>query len=66
MRVRDRLDRALQDYEDVNLGSQTARQALIDRIIDIVQKEPVDPKYWNVNETVVKHETETGEIIHPD
>ena len=66
MRVRDKLNEMLIRFECLNLGAESARQALIDRIIDIVQKEPVDPKYWNVNESVVKHETETGEIIHPD
>ena len=48
MRLRDRLDSALQDYEDVNLGSQTARDALIDRVIQIVQNEPTDSKYWTI------------------
>ena len=66
MRVRDKLNEMLIRFECLNLGAESARQALIDCIIDIVQKEPVDPKYWNVNESVLKHETETGEIIHPD
>ena len=54
----------LKDFEDVNLGSEAARQALINRIVDIVQREPVDPKYWNINKTGIKDET--GDVIHPD
>ena len=50
MRLRDRLDRAIQDFEDINLGSETARNALIDRIIWIVQNEPTDSKYWTIKE----------------
>ena len=68
MRIRDKLNQALLDFEEVNLGSETARKALIDRIIDIVKAETVDPKYWNVNEaakTAFK-DSYTGEIIHPD
>tara|TARA_R100000664_G_C2667188_1_gene80803 strand:+ start:163 stop:417 length:255 start_codon:yes stop_codon:yes gene_type:complete len=50
MRLRDRLDRAIQDFEDINLGSETARAALIDRIIHIVQNEPTDSKYWAIKD----------------
>ena len=78
MRIRDRLDRALQDYEDINLGSQTARDALIDRIIRIVQNEPTDSKYWNIKDhplaqfdaivdddgNVIRRDTE--DVVHPD
>ena len=77
MRLRDRLDTALQDYEDVNLGSQTARDALIDRIIWIVQNEPTDSKYWTIKdhplaqfEAVVDDDGNVirpkDEIVHPD
>ena len=50
MRLRDRLDKAIQDFEDINLGSQTARDALIDRVIQIVQNEPTDSKYWTIKD----------------
>jgi len=68
MRIRDKLNQAILDFGDINLGSETARNALIDRIIDIVQREPVDSKYWNVGRSTVQLEKdkETGEIIHPD
>ncbi len=77
MRLRDRLDSALQDYEDINLGSQTARDALIDRIIWIVQNEPTDSKYWTIKdhplaqfEAVVDDDGNVirpkDEIVHPD
>ena len=77
MRLRDRLDRALQDYEDINLGSQTARDALIDRIIWIVQNEPTDWKYWTIKEhPLAQYEAivdddhnvirPKDEIVHPD
>ena len=79
MRLRDRLDRALQDYEDINLGSETARNALIDRIIWIVQNEPTDSKYWTIKEhPLAQYEAvvdDSGnviqilnedEVVHPD
>ena len=68
MRIRDKLNQALLDFEEVNLGSETARNALIDRIIDIVKAEPVDPKYWNVNEAAQAafRDKYPGEIIQPD
>ena len=77
MRLRDRLDRALQDYEDINLGSETARSALIDRIIWIVQNEPTDSKYWTIKEhPLAQYEAivdddhnvirPKDEIVHPD
>tara|TARA_R100000805_G_C3562077_1_gene70591 strand:- start:48 stop:254 length:207 start_codon:yes stop_codon:yes gene_type:complete len=68
MRIREKLDQAILDFGDINLGSETARNALIDRIIDIVQREPVDPKYWDVNEAaqVAFRDSYTGEIIQPD
>jgi hypothetical protein len=68
MRIREKLNQALIDYEDVNLGSEAGRKALIDRIVDIVKAEPVDPKYWDVNETAQAafKDSYTGEIIHPD
>ena len=50
MRLRDKLDRAIQDFGDINLESETARDALIDRIIWIVQNEPTDSKYWTIKE----------------
>ena len=69
MRLRDRLDRALQDYEDVNLGSETARSALIDRIIWIVQNEPTDSKYWTIKEhPLAQYEAivdDDGNVIRP-
>ena len=68
MRIREKLNQALIDYEDVSLGSEAGRKALIDRIVDIVKAEPVDPKYWDVNETAQAafKDSCTGEIIHPD
>ena len=54
----------LKDFEEVNLGSEAARQALIDRIVDIVQREPVEAKYWNINKSGIKDDT--GKVIHPD
>ena len=44
--IRNRLNAALLDYQDINLRSEQAREALINRIIAIVQSEPIDPKYW--------------------
>ena len=79
MRLRDRLDRAIQDFGDINLGSQTARDALIDRIIWIVQNEPTDSKYWTIKEhplaqfeAVVDNDGNViqvlneDEVVHPD
>ena len=68
MRIREKLNQALLDFEEVNLGSETARKALIDRIVDIVKAESVDPKYWNVNEAAQAafRDKYTGEIIQPD
>jgi broad specificity polyphosphatase/5'/3'-nucleotidase SurE len=53
MSVREKFLMALNDFEDVNLRSEAAKQALIDRIINIVQNESSDPKYWNI--TVPPH-----------
>jgi len=51
--IREKLNAALMDYKDINLESCLAREALIDRIIMIVQGEPIEPKYWRVeNKTV--------------
>ena len=44
--IRTKLNAALLDFEEINLGSEHAREALINRIISIVQSEPIDPKYW--------------------
>ena len=69
MRLRDRLDRAIQDFGDINLGSQTARDALIDRIIWIVQNEPTDSKYWTIKEhPLAQYEAiidDEGNVIRP-
>jgi|TARA_R100000479_G_scaffold163560_1_gene102130 hypothetical protein len=69
MRLRDRLDRAIQDFGDINLGSQTARDALIDRIIWIVQNEPTDSKYWTIKEhPLAQYEAivnDDGDVIRP-
>ena len=69
MRLRDRLDRAIQDFGDINLGSETARNALIDRIIWIVQNEPTDSKYWTINEhPLAQYEAivnDDGDVIRP-
>ena len=54
MRLRDKLNQALLDFEEINLGSQTARDALIDRVICIVQNEPTDSKYWSIKEDSLK------------
>tara|TARA_R100001591_G_scaffold26675_2_gene36884 strand:+ start:845 stop:1072 length:228 start_codon:yes stop_codon:yes gene_type:complete len=45
--VRDRMHDVLKDFNDVNLESDIARNAIIDRMIDLVQSESSDPKYWN-------------------
>ena len=37
----------LKDFNDVNLDSDIARNAIINRIISLVQSESSDPKYWN-------------------
>ena len=74
MRLRDRLDRAIQDFGDINLESETARDALIDRIIWIVQNEPTDSKYWTIKdhplaqfEAVVDDDGNViRPIVHPD
>ena len=69
MRLRDRLDRAIQDFGDINLESQTARDALIDRIIWIVQNEPTDSKYWTIKEhPLAQYEAivnDDGDVIRP-
>ena len=77
MRIRDKLNQALLDYENINLGSETARDALIDRIIQIVQNEPTDSKYWAIKdhplaqfEAIVDDDHNVirpkDEIVHPD
>ena len=69
MRLRDKLDRAIQDFGDINLESQTARDALIDRIIWIVQNEPTDSKYWTIKEhPLAQYEAivnDDGDVIRP-
>ena len=82
MRIRDKLNQALLDFEDINLGSQTARDALIDRVISIVQNEPTDSKYWSIKDHSLEdkvqanspfndgwtreHYKNKDEIVHPD
>ena len=74
MRLRDKLDRAIQDFGDINLESETARDALIDRIIWIVQNEPTDSKYWTIKdhplaqfEAVVDDDGNViRPVVHPD
>ena len=44
--IRDKLHKMLKDLDDANLGSQVARDLIIDKIIDIVLQEPIEPKYW--------------------
>ena len=46
--VREKLNAALLDYKDVSLESCVAREALIDRIVMIVQDEPIQSKYWRI------------------
>ena len=58
--IRNRLNAALQDYEDINLGSEQAREALINRIIAIVQSEPIDPKYWQKTSEAKENATWTS------
>tara|TARA_R100000995_G_C3475892_1_gene120930 strand:+ start:645 stop:845 length:201 start_codon:yes stop_codon:yes gene_type:complete len=48
MNIRDKLHNAISDFGDINLDSEVARDALINRIISIVQAESSDPKYWNI------------------
>jgi len=82
MRIREKLNQALVDFEDVNLGSETARDALIDRVISIVQNEPTDSKYWSIKDHSLEdkvqanspfndgwtreHYKNKDEIVHPD
>ena len=79
MRIRDKLNQALLDFEDINLASQVARNALIDRVIQIVQNEPTDSKYWTVKEhPLAQYEAvvdddgnviqilNEDEVVHPD
>ena len=47
--VRDKLHSALKDFKDINLESETARDTLIDRIINVVRNEPTDMKYWKLS-----------------
>ena len=47
--VRDKLHSALIDFKDINLESETARDTLIDRIINVVRNEPTDMKYWKLS-----------------
>ena len=42
--IREKLNAALLDYKDINLESCVAREALIDRIVTIVQGEPIESK----------------------
>jgi hypothetical protein len=46
--IREKLNAALLDYKDINLESCVAREALIDRIVTIVQGEQIESKYWRV------------------
>ena len=47
--VRDKLHSALKDFRDINLESETARDTLIDRIINVVRNEPTEMKYWKLS-----------------
>ena len=47
--VRDKLHSALEDFKDVNLNSEAGRDALIDRIINVVRIEPTEMKYWKLS-----------------
>jgi hypothetical protein len=47
--VRDKLHNALEDFRDVNLDSEAGRDALIDRIINVVRNEPTEMKYWKLS-----------------
>jgi len=49
MTIREKLNQALLDFRDINLDSEAAREALIDRIIKTIQGEPIDRKYWKIN-----------------
>ena len=42
--IREKLNAALLDYKDVNLESCVAREALIDRIVTIIQDESIETK----------------------
>jgi len=44
--IRDKLHNTLKEFNNYNLDSEAARDAIIDRIIDIVLSEPIEPKYW--------------------
>ncbi len=47
LNVRNKFNSAIKDFANVDLGLQVNRDALINRIIRIVQGEPIDPKYWD-------------------
>jgi hypothetical protein len=46
MNFRQKMNLILDDFQDLNLSSQPARDALIDRVINAVRSESIDPKYW--------------------
>lgn len=51
MTIEEKLDQTLQDFKDINLESETARAALIKRIIDVFICVPRNT---------------SGEVIQPD
>ena len=54
LNVRNKFNSAIKDFANVDLDLQVNRDALINRIIRIVQGEPIDPKYWDTK--FVAHE----------
>ena len=68
--IRDKMHDVLKDFSDVNLESETARNAIIDRVINLVQSESSDPKYWNnlywKQQEELMGRPSPGKIIQPD
>ena len=68
--IRDKMHDVLKDFTDVNLESETARNAIIDRVINLVQSESSDPKYWNSlywkQQEEIMGRPFPGKIIQPD
>ncbi len=75
MGIREKLDRALLDFSDVNLDSEVGRSALIDRIMNIVddtfEKRAMrilnkEKEEQQIQLATRSRETSSQEIVHPD
>ena len=61
--VRDKLHSALEDFRDVNLDSEDGRDALIDRIINVVRNEPTEMKYWRLSTDKAEKPAEWNDYV---